>query len=69
MIQIDVSPEVVAAWRGMARDLDMPLSDFIRCCVRTAGPRLLRTYSDITRSPSLYARAQSYTRTLREDQP
>lgn len=68
-VQIEVTPEVLQAWKGMARDLGMPLDAFIRTCVRTSGPRLLRTYGDITQEATLHAKASSYTRSMREDEP
>lgn len=68
-VHIEVTPEVLQAWKGMARDLDMPLDAFIRACVRTSGPRLLRTYGDIARLPHLHSRATAYTHQMREDEP
>lgn len=69
LLQIEVQPEVLQAWKGMARDLHIPLDVFIRTCVRVSGPRLIRTYGDITQEAVLYAKASSYTRSMREDAP
>ncbi len=69
IIQVEVPEEVLQAWKGMAKDLEMPLDAFFRCCVRTAGPRLLRTYGDIARRPHLNARATSYSHQMREEEP
>lgn len=68
-VQIEVPDEVFQAWKGMARDLHIPLDVFIRTCVRITGPRLLRTYGDITQEAVLHAKAASYTRSMREDAP
>ena len=69
VLELEVPNEVLQAWKGMARDLHIPLDVFIRTCVRITGPRLLRTYGDITQEAVLHAKASSYTRSMREDAP
>lgn len=69
VLELEVPNEVLQAWKGMARDLHIPLDVFIRTCARITGPRLLRTYGDITQEAVLHAKASSYTRSMREDAP
>lgn len=66
-VTVDVDSHVVETWRAMARHMGLDLDSFVRCCVRSAGPRLLEHFSRATNNPALATKALLYRVNLEED--
>lgn len=67
-VTVDVDSHVLETWRKMARHMGLDMDSFVRCCVRSAGPRLLEHFAKATNQPNLEARALVYRVNLAEEE-
>ena len=66
-VEIEVDSRVLESWRAMVNTLGIDLSTFVRMCVRTSGPRLVRVYCDVRRERAIRIDLQRVEAVLREE--